>query len=510
MLLILPFAAIFPADSIVLKNSSLNLTPEVYYLETAEFLPVEQIEKSGDFKKINQSNFHKGFVDKHYWFRLKLKNDSDEQNWFVSLNSQQLDQVALYELRQGEYIRQIAGDHTPFTEWSQKYPEPTFKISLDKNTAKTFYLHVKSTSTINFSLMARDKVSLTEYNTIKSMKYLLLFILLLVYIMFILLLSWKTANWHYTWVIPLTALFYFYKFLISGNSYQFWPKHPYIQDRSLVITAIVFLLLIIQYTRSYLRLKEKQPLMDKLLKGIFFLALGGFYFFIEINLLVIRFFNLLAIILNIVLFTAALRAYLKGDKRVVYFLILWLVIGTGAILRTLILLGYIPHSDWIYDTVLIQFPAGLFLVLAMAYKKYNETEIEREYYRSKYESLVRSLSPEKKTSRTSRIDISPVLKNLKEMVTREEFWFDPEFRLSRLSALLNVRPDQLSEIFNSELDTTFKKFLNTIRINKACVLLKTSPKKTITEVFHESGYSTKSTFNSAFREVTGMSPSEYK
>ncbi|WP_198370202.1 helix-turn-helix domain-containing protein [Roseomonas rosulenta] len=67
----------------------------------------------------------------------------------------------------------------------------------------------------------------------------------------------------------------------------------------------------------------------------------------------------------------------------------------------------------------------------------------------------------------------------------------------------------LARRFSKEMGMTWRETLRRIRIMKAIELLATS-KASVTEIAFSVGYASLSAFNAAFRDLVGMSPSEYR
>lgn len=87
--------------------------------------------------------------------------------------------------------------------------------------------------------------------------------------------------------------------------------------------------------------------------------------------------------------------------------------------------------------------------------------------------------------------------------------FSEDISLNTLSREFGYDYHYLSRYFKNNLNTTFSKYLTTYRINHACFLLKEND-CTITQAAGLSGYSCIRSFNKAFKNITGMTPSEYK
>ena len=107
-------------------------------------------------------------------------------------------------------------------------------------------------------------------------------------------------------------------------------------------------------------------------------------------------------------------------------------------------------------------------------------------------------------------EVERTANDLKELMQEERVFLGEDLKLNNLALMLDIRPWQLSEILNTRFKKNFNQYINEYRINEACKILRAEPDKNILEVAFEVGFSNKNTFNRAFREDTGMTPSEFR
>ncbi len=97
------------------------------------------------------------------------------------------------------------------------------------------------------------------------------------------------------------------------------------------------------------------------------------------------------------------------------------------------------------------------------------------------------------------------------MRTRKHF-LDPDITLHSLAKMLELKPALVSQSLNQVVKRNFFDYINKQRIEYACHLLKTytSKEKNITEIMYESGFNSKSSFNTAFKKYLGVTPTSYR
>jgi AraC-like DNA-binding protein len=125
-----------------------------------------------------------------------------------------------------------------------------------------------------------------------------------------------------------------------------------------------------------------------------------------------------------------------------------------------------------------------------------ESEPRRKYERS-------SLTPEAAASHKAR---------LLELMERERPYLDPEITLPGLAQTLEIPSAHLSRLLNDLLGRNFYEFINRYRVEEAKGRLSgpgAAQDKLIAVAF-ECGFSSLATFNRVFKEMTGLTPSEFR
>jgi AraC-like DNA-binding protein len=108
------------------------------------------------------------------------------------------------------------------------------------------------------------------------------------------------------------------------------------------------------------------------------------------------------------------------------------------------------------------------------------------------------------------IDTDAVRERLTELMTDERVYRDGEMTLAGLARRLSLTPHQLSEFLNEQMGEGFRDYVSRHRIEEASRILRETPRANIMAVCFRVGFNSKSSFNTAFRKFTGLTPSEYK
>lgn len=87
--------------------------------------------------------------------------------------------------------------------------------------------------------------------------------------------------------------------------------------------------------------------------------------------------------------------------------------------------------------------------------------------------------------------------------------FSENITVERIAKALFISPNYVSKLFSQKLRTGFRAYINDLRVRKAQILLQETDKK-ILQIMEACGFQNQSSFNRVFRNITGMSPRQYR
>jgi AraC-like DNA-binding protein len=103
-----------------------------------------------------------------------------------------------------------------------------------------------------------------------------------------------------------------------------------------------------------------------------------------------------------------------------------------------------------------------------------------------------------------------ILRKLAEGWAVHRLHLDSQLSLRALCARLRENPHYVSQVINQDLATSFYDLVNRQRIAAAKEALTRDPERNVLEIAMESGFNSKSTFNLAFRQHAGTTPSDFR
>jgi AraC-like DNA-binding protein len=101
--------------------------------------------------------------------------------------------------------------------------------------------------------------------------------------------------------------------------------------------------------------------------------------------------------------------------------------------------------------------------------------------------------------------------DLGRLMLSEKTYRESELTLAGLADLLDVHPNNLSQVINSYENKNFYDYINQLRVEdfKHIVHLPKNRQFTLLSLAFEAGFNSKTAFNRNFKKVTGLSPSAY-
>ena len=105
---------------------------------------------------------------------------------------------------------------------------------------------------------------------------------------------------------------------------------------------------------------------------------------------------------------------------------------------------------------------------------------------------------------------SSIFKQLEHSILANNWHCTPRLTLQKLSELSGIATRDISRAVNLENKSNFNDYINGLRVEEVCKQIQAQPKRTLLELAIDSGFTSKSTFNQAFKAVKGITPSSFK
>lgn len=176
--------------------------------------------------------------------------------------------------------------------------------------------------------------------------------------------------------------------------------------------------------------------------------------------------------------------------------------------------GFNNHQEVFNRTIMILTASALILFSWFILKALYNPEIfrgidsETKSTRKLANRKNKNKSPETKSDLKTTIRVEQLRKHM----TEKEPFLEPTLTLRDLAVQTNIPARELSVLINLHMGQHFFDFINQYRIEKATEIIRKTTKNefTIQQILFEVGFNSKSSFNTAFKKQTRLTPSEYK
>ncbi|MBJ6609513.1 MAG: AraC family transcriptional regulator [Candidatus Thiothrix moscowensis] len=113
-------------------------------------------------------------------------------------------------------------------------------------------------------------------------------------------------------------------------------------------------------------------------------------------------------------------------------------------------------------------------------------------------------------STLANVDVEAMLIRLGNLMDQEQVFQEADMDLPTLAERMALSPHQLSELINTRIGKGFSRYIREYRVEAAEDLLLDRPSMPVLSVGLEVGFTSQSNFYEAFREMTGMTPGQYR
>lgn len=153
--------------------------------------------------------------------------------------------------------------------------------------------------------------------------------------------------------------------------------------------------------------------------------------------------------------------------------------------------------------------ANLVVVFIVAYQSIGQKEIYNINNNSEADLDYLEERPERRKLMPDS-ELAMLKHELENVMTTRKPYLDSNINLVKMAEMLDISAHQLSYIINTGFNVSFFQFINQYRVERAKkLLLQNSNNFTILAIAFESGFNSKTAFNSTFKKITGQTPTQF-
>lgn len=287
----------------------------------------------------------------------------------------------------------------------------------------------------------------------------------------------------------LVALNLFLLFFLADSLYLFLDPSNVVHFNSLSLTSLALIgPLMLLYCRVFLNPNYKAGLSEFIQLIPSFLPLIFPMNVCRLHLLGIGLYLLLYTVVAFVFVSRSSSPQLS--KRWLYALLA--SIGTVVLLLTCFSMNYLCIIG-----ISIGFSVMIYLISFLSIRFYKE--------------LFEPVSSKKTSTsqKTDNDDTHQLFQKVSDEILAKKLFKDPELTLPKLASLTGIHTHKLSHLINQQGGKGFPEYINSLRLEEARTLLRTSDLK-VAAVAFECGFNSLSSFYTHFKKSDGITPSEFR
>lgn len=292
-----------------------------------------------------------GYSDAYYWIKLSIAfQPNASKQWFLRLIDPLLDSAELYIVSdKNELLATLkAGDHAPLAQRQLHSRSPLFKLQSEPGQVRHLYMKMHSNDPLLIDLRLYPDKAYDEWLFLETLilgAYYGIMTAMLLYNFFIFYATRDRAYFFYCLYIMMVIA------TLAGfdglSSNYIWPDYPRWINHSLSLFVGLAGVTGITFAREFLNTRVVMPRFDKVLMAVLTFSV----ILIPLALLadsfnVVAFFSVIvASTFSASIIFTAVRCYLLKTANARFFLLAWITVVLGILIRVLAVTGQIEANN---------------------------------------------------------------------------------------------------------------------------------------------------------------------
>ncbi|MGC8120425.1 EAL domain-containing protein [Marinobacter sp. VGCF2001] len=352
--------------------------PDMDYLRVASDDQRSPLQALGDdnWRALNEQTPNFGYTRDQIWLQFPISHPQSTN--LLEITYPHLDQIDFYLLRDGQIqLSYHTGDRQPFAERPVEHPHFLFPFQLDPGHDYRVLLRIATDGAVQVPLRLWNNRNFFEETSVESQIHALYYGILITAICFNLFVFLALRESVYLYYVLSTLGYLLLIGTLNGITYQFlWPTMPGVQSNAMVLSIPLAMLFTIMFARSFLRLHEASPRLDRLMLTM--MALNGA---VALSTLIIDYGTGIRVTVALAMPSCLLLTisgplqWARGNPQAVYYTLAWGAVTLGSAITAANKYGLIPTSFFsVYGMQLGSALQAILLSLALAIRIYHERQ----------------------------------------------------------------------------------------------------------------------------------------
>jgi len=319
------------------------------YFTANEVLSLDEVRQQDEtvWNSINITEASFGFDQRHYWFKIPLKNiHRSNAPWLLRSNYPLLDQIDVYLLADSKVVQEFhSGDTLPFAERPVKQPTFVFPLEIKTEQEHSLYLHIQTTSSLQLALSLQTESNFWQTIAKENAATAAFYAILISMLFYNSVIFFIVRARSYLYYVLYIASFTIFMMSIHGWGYQFlWPNSPKIHELSVVFSIGPVIVFGALFSATFLKLATVRPSLYRVVMS--FVWIAGIYSIAALILpyfIMIRIGATLAIVsAGIAMFSTLQEWFRSKSREILLFIIAWSTLLIGFLLYSGQKFGWLP------------------------------------------------------------------------------------------------------------------------------------------------------------------------
>jgi len=314
-----------------------------------------------------------GFNATPHWFRVNLRNDSDQDvQRLVELSYALLDYVDFYVIQDGRLIKQVkTGDQRSMQQRAIHHRHFLLPVDIAAHSEMLLVMRVQTTGALQLPLTLWDLSEFFKHDQLVFSFQIMFVGIMLGLALYNFLLFITTRDVSYFWYVASVSAITGLILCLYGIPAQFlWPSYPRLNNLSLVASICASLVFTSLFTYYFLKLKRLALLIRFGFMAL--IASGSLIFILNFFIpyhIAIWLSTFLTILEASVAIVTGLYLWARGEVLARFYTTAWFAFFSGAVILVLSKWGFIPRNLLIENILPIGCVIeGLLLSSALAYR----------------------------------------------------------------------------------------------------------------------------------------------
>ncbi len=336
-------------DVFVITNSDLNNISQNVYIAADEsniedyHQALSQLKFTKTTQELPTVSQNKGST----WFKIKLVNKSNKNEFRLTINNTIIDRIDYFLLAKDTFLERHAGEYLPFSKHKYQHPVYAFKVLVQPNDTATILIRINGIEDYFVPINISGEKEMLEQQLGNNLLIGIYAGLMLVMFLYNLFIFFTVRDRSYIYYVAYIGIVFITQLCSYSIPFQFiWPENTWLQLRSLIIFPALSGITGILFMREFLHIKKDSHPKFNIIIWVLVWVYNAIFIIMLFNQLHLAYKILqsTAIIVALFMVYTAIDLYRKGSRPAGFFLISWTFFLAGIVLFILKDVGVLPFN----------------------------------------------------------------------------------------------------------------------------------------------------------------------